>query len=95
MLREVVKALHFLHSKRIIHLAINPRNILLGTDKNFKITDFGLGHFNNLKEIGENVIYQSPEVFKGNYNDTKSDIWSLGCVFYELCTLKVYIKIIK
>ena len=72
---------------------VKSRNLLLGTDGNFKHADFGLVYEMDPSGIqpttfcGTNV-YQSPELFRNADYDFKTDIWSLGCVIYECCTYK-------
>ncbi|XP_041650228.1 serine/threonine-protein kinase nekl-2-like [Cheilinus undulatus] len=88
---EVCMALRAIHEKLLIHGDLTPQNIF--------ITEFGklyLGGFwknkGSLKNTAagtarnEAVNYQAPEVFLNTIYNTKSEIWSLGCILYELCT---------
>ena len=56
-----------------------------------RLIDFGLSKITKSKvllhEIAGTPYYMAPEVLDGNYNE-KADIWSLGCVLYEMCTLR-------
>ena len=84
-------AIYRIHSKNVIHSNINLSNILIDSKFNLKLT-----HFNNsylmksekdlcLNDIKPN-IYMAPEIWKKEGYNTKSDIWSLGVVLYELCS---------
>lgn len=83
---EAAQGLAFLQLKELVHGDVRPPNLLLDKDKKVKLMGYGLG-------IGssdfESMHYRSPEVWQGHPCSDKSDIWSLGCVAYELCTLKV------
>ena len=78
----------------MIHRDLKPENIFISHDYKIKIGDFGLcRQLNSLKSYASTQKgtwnYIAPEMFKENahYNN-KIDIWSLGCIIYELCTLK-------
>lgn len=91
-LKTLSSALMHMHSKRIMHRDLKPANILCFYD-GVKVGDFGLGRLmsDNTLMVKSKVgtpLYMAPEViFNTGYN-FKSDIWSLGCVLYELITLK-------
>ena len=87
---QTLEALSYLHHKKVAHRDIKPENILLDLSMNIKLCDFGLCHTidsNLLKTACGSPIYSSPEII-GNkdYDGTKSDIWSLGIVFYIMVT---------
>jgi tRNA A-37 threonylcarbamoyl transferase component Bud32 len=95
MLRKVVLAVGFLHRNRIIHRDLKPANILVGTDLEPKLLDFGLArpfadHGNRLTLAGEVMgtpDYFSPEQAAGDDSlDVRSDIFSLGTILYEMMT---------
>ncbi|MBF0104479.1 MAG: serine/threonine-protein kinase PknK [Deltaproteobacteria bacterium] len=103
LLVQTLRALNYLHSKKIYHLDLKPPNILVvrGSDNTLtiKIIDFGYANFfesadykARAKEDPDNVnilgtpAYTSPEVIKGETPDGRSDIYSLGCVFYTVLT---------
>ena len=66
------------------HLNLNMENILVFEEDIIKITDFGI-----IQENNHQTSYLSPEILSHrNLRDTPSDIWALGCIFYELCTNK-------
>jgi len=82
-----------MHEKRIIHRDLKPANILIFSDGIFKLGDLGLGRymsdetFKAFSQVGT-PLYMSPEVIRNEGYDFKTDVWSLGCVIYELITLK-------
>merc|ERR1719399_580368 len=89
-MRQLSSALSYMQKKRIMHRDVKPANIFLAEDGTLKLGDLGLGRFfsSQTMEAFSKVgtpLYMSPEVLKGNGYDMKSDVWSLGCVFYELC----------
>jgi len=82
-----------MHEKRIIHRDLKPANILIFSDGIFKLGDLGLGRymsdetFKAFSQVGT-PLYMSPEVIRNEGYDFKTDVWSLGCVIYELISLK-------
>lgn len=76
----------------IVHRDITPRNILLGLDGRVRITDFGIAqarqrlHQTQGSEIKGTFSYMSPEQLRGGDVDRRADIFSLGCVSFELIT---------
>lgn len=80
----------YLHDWRIIHWDIKPQNILIDKNFNIKLADFGLAWVYQLppKPLTNNVItllYWAPEVLMGYQEYSYPiDIWSIGCVFYEI-----------
>lgn len=82
-----------MHERRIIHRDLKPANILTFSDGLLKLGDLGLGRYmsnETLKAFSQvgTPLYMSPEVILNNGYDFKSDVWSLGCVIYELVTFK-------
>ena len=95
ILRELVNALRFVHSKGIIHRDIKPANILFRQDGTLVLTDFGIAKtINNdvgLTQAGMIVgsaAYGSPEQMQGLTLDTRTDIYSVGVLFLEMLTGK-------
>ncbi|XP_071438577.1 serine/threonine-protein kinase Nek3 isoform X2 [Hetaerina americana] len=101
-LYQTSRALQACHGpgRPVLHRDIKPANLFLDGQFNIKLGDFGLARVlsnvelkrdNNGECYAETVVgtpfYMSPEVVKGSKYNRKSDIWSLGCVIYELCSL--------
>lgn len=89
---QICSAVRYIHSKRILHRDIKPANIFMTSDGVVKLGDFGLGRFfsQNTRDAHTLVgtfYYMSPERISGHGYDFSSDIWSVGCVLYELITL--------
>jgi len=84
------KALDFAHKKGVIHRDIKPSNIMINKAGVVKITDFGIAQVRSEEAPSEGIIgspsYMSPEQVKEESIEDKSDIFSLGCVLYELLT---------
>ena len=92
--REIAAGLNHMHEQRVIHRDLKPANILITSDGIFKLGDLGLGRIMNTETIKTfskvgTPLYMAPEVINNsNGYDFKCDNWSLGCVIYELITLR-------
>jgi serine/threonine protein kinase len=89
----VAGALSYAHANEIVHRDIKPANILLTEDGALKVGDFGIakaatitGDVTTTGKILGTVAYLSPEQAAGVEPDARSDLYSLGCVMYELLT---------
>lgn len=86
--------LHSIHSQKILHRDFKTMNMFLTKNSTeIRIGDLGvakyLGETNNLaKTMVGTPYYLSPEICEEKPYNEKSDVWSLGCILYELCTYK-------
>lgn len=84
------KALDFAHKQGIIHRDVKPSNIMINRSGRIKITDFGIAQIKSEQTNSEGLIgspsYMSPEQVKEQPVNDTSDIFSLGCVLYEILT---------
>ncbi|KAF4802468.1 Aurora kinase A [Turdus rufiventris] len=83
---ELADALSYCHSKRVIHRDIKPENLLLGSNGELKIADFGWSvHAPSSRRttLCGTLDYLPPEMIEGRTHDEKVDIWSLGVLCYE------------
>ena len=93
--RQITEAIQNAHEHHIIHRDIKPHNILVTSEGQAKVTDFGIARavssatVTHTGDIIGSVHYMSPEQAKGLQSNEQSDIYSLGIVLYELITGKV------
>jgi serine/threonine-protein kinase len=91
------QALDYIHSHGVVHRDLKPENIMVGPDDQVKLIDFGIAAnagsrrltFAKLTEAMGTPDYISPEQVKGKRGDSRSDVYSLGVMFYEMLTGKV------
>jgi NIMA (never in mitosis gene a)-related kinase len=92
-LSELARALQDCHEgeERILHRDIKPANVFIDGDGHVKLGDFGLAR-NLTSQFATTKVgtpfYMSPELVSGRGYDEKSDIWALGCVIYEMASLR-------
>jgi len=90
IVRSCAKALDYAHSRSVLHKDLKPANLMLDKESCLKIVDFGIaGQITNADEGGDEYLegtipYISPEQVEGISLDSRSDIYSLGAVIYEL-----------
>lgn len=92
------EALNYAHEAGYVHGDIRPETIMITPEGRVKITDFGVGSSlasswkSQLHALGSAAFYQSPEVLEGKPPGAQSDIYSLGCVYYEMLSGSVPFK---
>jgi serine/threonine-protein kinase len=90
---EVAEALDFAHKERVLHRDIKPANILLSSDGRAKVADFGIAKVlsdasskMSMMTMAGTPIYMPPEVILQQKVDHRGDLYSLGCMLFEMAT---------
>jgi len=91
IMEQILDGLAFAHAKEIVHRDLKPGNIHIQPNGQIKIMDFGLARLGSSEMTQAGVVmgtpnYMSPEQVLGERVDSRSDIFAMGAVFYELLT---------
>lgn len=90
---QLCLSLEYIHGRKVMHRDLKTQNVFLTGNNTVKLGDFGISKvLENTNGAAMTVVgtpyYMSPEVCQNQPYTFKSDVWALGCVLYELCTLK-------
>jgi eukaryotic-like serine/threonine-protein kinase len=91
---QVARALNHAHFRGIVHRDIKPANVMISRRGEVKVMDFGIARDERLTDLTETGTglgtpsYMSPEQILGDRLDARTDLWSLGVVFYQMLTGK-------
>ena len=88
---NLCNGIKIIHNNNMIHRDLKPENIFISDNYKIKIGDFGiskiLNETNYAQTFAGTLLYMAPEMINGDKYTNKVDIWALGCIIYELCTL--------
>ena len=90
---QMCLGLKHVHDRMVLHRDLKTQNVFMTADGRCKLGDFGVSKvLSGTTQLAQTAVgtpyYLSPEICENKAYDNKSDIWSLGCVLYELCTLQ-------
>lgn len=90
---QMLAAIHYLHDHKVLHRDIKPSNFLVTKEGKLVLSDFGISKSFETIQLARTftgtIPFMSPEILKGVPYSYPADIWALGCVLYELLTLKM------
>ena len=94
---RILDALDYIHSRGVVHRDLKPENVMVDTNDNIKLIDFGIAGnaksrrltFSKLSQTMGTPDYISPEQVKGKRGDARSDLYALGVMLYEMLTGRV------
>ena len=91
---QMCLALRYIHKEQhVVHRDLTPSNVMISTDGVVKLADFGLarqrmGANSVMDSVVGTVLYQCPEIIQHEQYGEKADVWSLGCILYQMAMLK-------
>ena len=91
---QMCLALRYIHKeKQVVHRDLTPSNIMITADGIIKLADFGLarmrmGTNSVMDSVVGTVLYQCPEIIQHEQYGEKADVWSLGCILYQMAMLR-------
>ena len=99
IIKKICIGIKEIHDKRIVHRDLKPEHIFMNDNMDIKIGGFGISKQLNSNQTHRKSInrtgtfnYMAPEISNDGIYNEKSDMWSLGCIIYELFTLNIYYK---
>ena len=93
---QICLALRYVHKeKKVVHRDLTPSNIMISADGVVKLADFGLARQRSdahtasvMDSVVGTVLYQCPEIIQAETYGEKADVWALGCILYQMATLR-------
>ena len=90
---QLCLSLEYVHSRKILHRDLKTNNVFVTAENNVKLGDFGISKVlektsDHAQTVNGTPYYMSPEVCQNMPYTYQADIWALGVILYELCTLK-------
>tara|TARA_B100002051_G_scaffold141072_1_gene133874 strand:- start:436 stop:1278 length:843 start_codon:yes stop_codon:yes gene_type:complete len=89
---QICVAVDYLHKINVVHRDIKPDNVFIDKEYNIRLGDFGISkivrpYLSCQTQVGT-PLYMSPEIYKRERYDAKIDAWSVGCILYEMMSLR-------